>query len=65
MKKIGITEWYVPLSGPSAISLCKELGIEGMQITDQGGPTRNYPLLDDKIKNQYFTNAWIYILKII
>lgn len=50
MKKLGVTEWYLPVNGPAAVRLCRKLGLDGMQITDQGGAMRNYPLLDARIK---------------
>lgn len=54
MKKCGITEWYLPFSGPAAVTLCRELGLDGIQLGDLGGHYTNYPMLDDRIKNMYF-----------
>lgn len=53
MKRLGVTEWYLPVSGPSAIRLCRQLGLDGIQITDQGGAERNYPLLDERIRELF------------
>ena len=53
MNKCGVTEWYLPVSGPSAIKLCKKLGLDGIQIGDLGGYKANFPMLDERIKDMY------------
>lgn len=53
MNKIGVTEWYLPYSGPGAIRLCRKIGMDGIEIGDLGGHLRNYPLLNDAIKDEY------------
>ena len=52
-KKLGVTEWYLPVSGPSAVRLCKKLGFDGMEMTDLGGSERNYPLLDERVEELF------------
>jgi sugar phosphate isomerase/epimerase len=53
----GICEWYMGLSGPSAVRIASALGLDGIQLGDLGGAAQNFPLLDPFIQEQYLQAA--------
>jgi sugar phosphate isomerase/epimerase len=55
--KIGICEWYLATSGPSSVKTAGLLGFDGIQLSDLGGLTRNFPMTDKRLQEQYLENA--------
>ncbi len=53
MNRLGICDWYMLTPGTAAIRQAAKLGCGAIQITDLGGMTRNYPLRDPRIREEY------------
>ncbi len=53
MNRFGVCDWYMLTHGPSAIRQAAQLGCGSVQISDLGGMTRNYPLRDPRIREEY------------
>lgn len=52
-KKIGNSEWSLPVSGATAIEIAAEAGFEGMQIGEAGGRLAAFPLNNQKVQESY------------
>ncbi|MGN0671718.1 MAG: sugar phosphate isomerase/epimerase family protein [Anaerovoracaceae bacterium] len=60
----GICEWFLAVSGPAAIRMAGELGYDGIQIDDLGGPSSNWALADKRIQQMYLDAQEKYGVKI-
>lgn len=55
--KIGVCEWGMPVTGPFAVTLAAELGFDGLQLTDCGGSSMQYPLNNPRVQEAYLQAA--------
>jgi sugar phosphate isomerase/epimerase len=62
--KFGVCEWYLATSGPSAIQTASLLGFDGIQLSDIGGVTQNFPLNDERIQALYLEASAKYNVEI-
>ncbi len=53
MKKIGVCEWCLPVWGPDSVYFAKDVGFEGVQLTDLGGVTKGFPMMNPLIREGY------------
>lgn len=53
MNRLGVCDWYMLNPGIAAIRHAAKLGCGAVQISDLGGMTRNYPLRDPRIREEY------------
>lgn len=51
--KIGVCEWCLPVWGPDAIYFAADVGFEGVQLTDLGGPQKGFPMTNELIREGY------------
>ncbi len=49
----GICEWVLPETGADAIRHAAKLGYEGIQLTERGGSTAGYPLMNPIMQDVY------------
>ncbi|GLW93243.1 hypothetical protein Aglo03_40590 [Actinokineospora globicatena] len=63
--QIGLVDWRLPVSGPDAVVLAAELGVDGLQV-DLGGPGRA-PELDgvDRLRELRSTSTDVLQLDLI
>ena len=57
MNRLGLCDWYMLTPGIAAIRHAAKLGCGAVQISDLGGMTRNYPLRDPRIREEYLEAA--------
>nr|MBQ6241225.1 sugar phosphate isomerase/epimerase [Lachnospiraceae bacterium] len=57
MNRLGLCDWYMLTPGTAAIHHAAKLGCGAVQISDLGGMTRNYPLRDPRIREEYLEAA--------
>ncbi len=53
MKKIGVCEWCLPVWGPDSVYFAADVGFEGVQLTDLGGPKKGFPMTNRFIRERY------------
>lgn len=53
MKNVGVCEWCLPVWGPDSIYFAADVGFEGVQLTDLGGPTKGFPMTNRLIREGY------------
>ena len=51
--RVAICEWSLPIKGPAMFPLCKEVGLDGVQIDDWSSWEHSFPLSDKKVQDLY------------
>ena len=51
--KAAVCEWVIPQNGVAAVYAAGQLGFDGIQITEQGGMDKGFPLLDPEVQEAY------------